>query len=150
MRHEYTLAPLSEVDGGMVGDKLNNTVTVQWIVDRDNRQIAAVREIYDGKIRRLCSVFCWITEKYSSLWLILLRRNSGGFVVDDQQKISSIMEKIWRPVIFQHRKKPQKAGSSEGKNIPYVSSNGHETRWTYYFYKPPAMIESSVSKSIDQ
>ena len=28
----------------------------------------------------------------------------------------------------------------------YVSTSGHETRWTYYFYKPPAVIESSVSK----
>ena len=60
VRHEYTLAPLSEVDGGMVGDKLNNTVTVQWIVDRDNRQIAAVREIYDGKIRE--AVLCILLD----------------------------------------------------------------------------------------
>lgn len=114
VRHEYTLAPLSEVDGEWWSDKLNNTVTVQWIVDRDNRQIAAVREIYDGKIRRLCSVFCWITEKYSSLWLILLNGipEALWWMIS---KISSIMEKIWRPVIFQHRKKLQKAGSSEGR-----------------------------------
>lgn len=114
VRHEYTLAPLSEVDGEWWSDKLNNTVTVQWIVDRDNRQIAAVREIYDGKIRRLCSVFRWITEKYSSLWLILLNGipEALWWMIS---KISSIMEKIWRPVIFQHRKKPQKAGSSEGR-----------------------------------
>ena len=31
VRHEYTLAPLSEVDGEWWSDKLNNTVTVQWI-----------------------------------------------------------------------------------------------------------------------
>lgn len=28
----------------------------------------------------------------------------------------------------------------------YVSNSYYETRWTYYFYKPPAVIESSVSK----
>ena len=87
VRHEYTLAPLSEVDGEWWSDKLNNTVTVQWIVDRDNRQIAAVREIYDGKIRE--AVLCILLD-YGKVFQPLaniIERNSGGFVVDDQQNI---------------------------------------------------------------
>ena len=109
VRHEYTLAPLSEVDGEWWSDKLNNTVTVQWIVDRDNRQIAAVREIYDGNIKE--AVLC-ISLDYGKVFQPLaniIERNSGGFVVMIS-KISSIMEKkIWRPVIFPHRKKPRKS-----------------------------------------
>lgn len=72
MRHEYTLAPLSEVEGEWWSDKLDDSVTVQWIVDRDNRQIAAVREIYDGKTRE--AVLCITLDygKYSVLLPILL------------------------------------------------------------------------------
>ena len=87
VRHEYTLAPLSEVDGEWWSDKLNNIVTVQWIVDRDNRQIAAVREIYDGKNKE--AVLC-ISLDYGKVFQPLaniIERNSGGFVVDDQQNI---------------------------------------------------------------
>ena len=87
VRHEYTLAPLSEVDEEWWSDKLKNNVTVQWIVDRDNRQIAAVREIYDGKIRE--AVLC-ISLDYGKVFQPLaniIERNSGGFVVDDQQNI---------------------------------------------------------------
>lgn len=62
-------------------------MTVQWIVDRDNRQIAAVREIYDGKIRE--AVLCILLD-YGKVFQPLaniIERNSGGFVVDDQQNI---------------------------------------------------------------
>ena len=145
VRHEYTLAPLSEVDGEWWSDKLNNIVTVQWIVDRDNRQIAAVREIYDGKNKE--AVLC-ISLDYGKVFQPLaniIERNSGAlwWMIS---KISSIMEKIWRPVIFPHRKKTAKKLDRLREEYTYVSSSGHETRWTYYFYKPPAVIESSVSK----
>ncbi|MFR6467635.1 MAG: hypothetical protein ACLUO5_10090 [Ruminococcus sp.] len=145
MRHEYTLAPLSEVDGEWWSDKLNNTVTVQWIVDRDNRQIAAVREIYDGKIGRLCSVFCWITEKYSSPLANIIERNSGGLVVDNRQNIVYHGENLAASDISA-QKETGKMLDRLREEYTYVSSSGHETRWTYYFYKPPAVIESSVSK----
>lgn len=62
-------------------------MTVQWIVDRDNRQIAAVREIYDGKTRE--AVLC-ITLDYGKVFRPLaniIERNSGGLVVDNRQNI---------------------------------------------------------------
>ena len=149
VRHEYTLAPLSEVDGEWWSDKLNNTVTVQWIVDRDNRRSRQSGKYMMVRSGRLCSVFCWITEKYSSLWLILLNGipEALWWMIS---KISSIMEKIWLPVIFQHRKKPPKKLDRLREEYTYVSSSGHETRWTYYFYKPPADDRELGFKSIDQ
>lgn len=146
VRHEYTLAPLSEVDGEWWSDKLNNTVTVQWIVDRDNRQIAAVREIYDGKIRE--AVLCILLD-YGKVFQPLaniIERNSGGFVVDDQQNIVYHGENLAASDISAQKETAKKLDRLR-EEYTYVSSSGHETRWTYYFYKPPAVIESSVSKS---
>ena len=145
VRHEYTLAPLSEVDGEWWSDKLNNTVTVQWIVDRDNRQIAAVREIYDGKIRE--AVLCILLD-YGKVFQPLaniIERNSGGFVVDDQQNIVYHGENLAASDISAQKETAKKLDRLR-EEYTYVSSSGHETRWTYYFYKPPAVIESSVSK----
>ena len=145
VRHEYTLAPLSEVDGEWWSDKLNNTVTVQWIVDRDNHQIAAVREIYDGKIRE--AVLCILLD-YGKVFQPLaniIERNSGGFVVDDQQNIVYHGENLAASDISAQKETAKKLDRLR-EEYTYVSSSGHETRWTYYFYKPPAVIESSVSK----
>ena len=145
VRHEYTLAPLSEVDEEWWSDKLKNNVTVQWIVDRDNRQIAAVREIYDGKIRE--AVLC-ISLDYGKVFQPLaniIERNSGGFVVDDQQNIVYHGENLAASDISAQKETAKKLDRLR-EEYTYVSSSGHETRWTYYFYKPPAVIESSVSK----
>ena len=145
VRHEYTLAPLSEVEGEWWSDKLDDSVTVQWIVDRDNRQIAAVREIYDGKTRE--AVLC-ITLDYGKVFRPLaniIERNSGGLVVDNRQNIVYHGENLAASDISA-QKETGKMLDRLREEYTYVSSSGHETRWTYYFYKPPAVIESSVSK----
>mgnify|MGYP001657855966 CR=1 FL=1 len=146
VRHEYTLAPLSEVDGEWWSDKLNNTVTVQWIVDRDNRQIAAVREIYDGKIRE--AVLCILLD-YGKVFQPLaniIERNSGGFVVDDQQNIVYHGENLAASDISAQKETAKKLDRLR-EEYTYVSSSGHETRWTYLCRirsgrsKPPEELE---------
>ena len=122
-------------------------MTVQWIVDRDNRQIAAVREIYDGKIRE--AVLCILLD-YGKVFQPLaniIERNSGGFVVDDQQNIVYHGENLAASDISAQKETAKKLDRLR-EEYTYVSSSGHETRWTYYFYKPPAVIESSVSKAL--
>ena len=92
---------------GMVGDKLNNIVTVQWIVDRDKSSNRGSRNMM---ARTREAVLC-ISLDYGKMFSLLaniIERNSGGFVLDDQPKYR-LSWKIWRPVIFPHRKKPQKS-----------------------------------------
>ena len=116
VRHEYTLAPLSEVEGEWWSDKLDDSVTVQWIVDRDNRQIAAVREIYDGKTRE--AVLC-ITLDYGKVFRPLaniIERNSGGLVVDNRQNIVYHGENLAASDIsFRTERNRKNAGPSAGR-----------------------------------
>lgn len=116
VRHEYTLVPLDEMCGEWWSSKLDGSVMAQWIVDRDNRQIAAVREIYNGKKRD--AVLC-ITLDYEKVFRPLaniIERNSGGIVVDKQKNVV-YHGKIWLPAIFPRRKVPKKCWTGSGRNI---------------------------------
>ena len=145
VRHEYTLVPLDEMYGEWWSSKLDGSVMAQWIVDRNNRQIAAVREIYNGKKRD--AVLC-ITLDYEKVFRPLaniIERNSGGIVVDKQKNVVYHGENLAASDISA-QKSTEKMLDRLREEYTYVSTSGHETRWTYYFYKPPAVIESSVSK----
>ena len=145
VRHEYTLVPLDEMYGEWWSSKLDGSVMAQWIVDRDNRQIAAVREIYNEKKRD--AVLC-ITLDYEKVFRPLaniIERNSGGIVVDKQKNVVYHGENLAASDISA-QKSTEKMLDRLREEYAYVSTSGHETRWTYYFYKPPAVIESSVSK----
>ena len=145
VRHDYTLVPLDEMDGEWWSSRLDDSVTVQWIVDRNSRQIAAVRGIYEGK--KLDAVLC-ITLDYEKVFRALaniIERNSGGLVVDNEENVVYHGENLASSDIAA-QKGTEKMLARLREEYTYVSSSGHETRWTYYFYKTPAVIESSVSK----
>ena len=65
VRHEYTLVPLSEVDKEWWYDKLEEDVSVQWVVDSQIPEIAAVRRIYTG--REQTAVLC-VTLDYNKIF----------------------------------------------------------------------------------
>ena len=65
--------------------------------------------------------------------------------MDDQQNIVYHGENLAASDISAQKETAKKLDRLR-EEYTYVSSSGHETRWTYYFYKPPAVIESSVSK----
>ena len=137
VEHEYTLVPLDEMCGEWWSSKLDGSVMAQWIVDRDNRQIAAVREIYNGKKRD--AVLC-ITLDYEKVFRPLaniIERNSGGIVVDKQKNVVYHGENLAASDISA-QKSTEKMLDRLREEYTYVSTSGHETRWTYYFYKPPA------------
>lgn len=70
VRHEYTLVPLSEVDKEWWYDKLEEDVSVQWVVDSQIPEIAAVRRIYTG--REQTAVLC-VTLDYNKIFSPLKR-----------------------------------------------------------------------------
>lgn len=145
VRHEYTLVPLDEMYGEWWSSKLDGSVTAQWIVDRDSRQIAAVREIYNGKKRDAVLCITLDYEKVFRPFANIIERNSGGMVVDKQKNVVYHGENLAASDISAQKSTEKKLDRLR-EEYTYVSTSGHETRWTYYFYKPPAVIESSVSK----
>ena len=65
MRHEYTLVPMDEIGQEWWSSQLNDEVQVQWLVNTEKPEIAAVRNIYDGRNRT--AVLC-ITLDYNKIF----------------------------------------------------------------------------------
>lgn len=87
VRHEYTLVPLSEVGKEWWYDKLEEDVSVQWVVDREKPEIAAVRRIYDGKEQT--AVLC-ITLDYNKIFQPfenIISEESGGMILDREGNV---------------------------------------------------------------
>ena len=49
VRHGYTLIPMKEIGEEWWEQELKDQVSVQWLIDRERREIAAVRKIYKGQ-----------------------------------------------------------------------------------------------------
>ena len=64
VRHEYTLVPLSEVEKEWWYEHLKEDVSVQWVVDRERPEIAAVRRIYQGREQTAVLCITLITTKF--------------------------------------------------------------------------------------
>lgn len=65
VRHEYTLVPMDEIGQEWWSSQLNDEVQVQWLVNTEKPEIAAVRNIYDGRNRT--AVLC-ITLDYNKIF----------------------------------------------------------------------------------
>ena len=57
VRHGYTLIPMKEIGEEWWEQELKDQVSVQWLIDRERREIAAVRKIYKGAERRSGSLY---------------------------------------------------------------------------------------------
>lgn len=78
VRHEYTLVPLSEVDKEWWYDKLEEDVSVQWVVDSQIPEIAAVRRIYTGRETGIILIFLHQTFKMRLQLLHIFAGNVFG------------------------------------------------------------------------
>ncbi|MDQ9758935.1 hypothetical protein RFZ45_08395, partial [Acinetobacter baumannii] len=65
VHHGYTLIPLDEIENEWWEKNLTDDVKVQWLVNREMREIATVRRIYDG--RELEAVLC-MTLDYDKIF----------------------------------------------------------------------------------
>ena len=87
VRHEYTLVPMDEIGQEWWSSQLNDEVQVQWLVNTEKPEIAAVRNIYDGRNRT--AVLC-ITLDYNKIFKPLkniISDESGTMVLDQSQNI---------------------------------------------------------------
>ena len=158
VRHEYTLVPLSEADKEWWYEKLAEDVSVQWVVDSQKPEIAAVRRIYAGKEQT--AVLC-ITLDYNKIFQPfenIISAESGGMILDKEGNI-----------LFQKEMLDKKdadnadqvgAGESEAedryvvsretlesgqKDYAFVNRENTVCGWSFYLYKRQSAIDSSVS-----
>ena len=148
VRHEYTLVPLSEVEKEWWYEHLKEDVSVQWVVDRERPEIAAVRRIYQG--REQTAVLC-ITLDYNKIFQTfenIISEGSGGIILDEDGNVLFQKELL----IDENAKanEPEPLVSCENlesgqKDYAFVKRRNASCGWNFYLYKLQSAVNSSVS-----
>lgn len=139
VRHGYTLIPMKEIEEEWWEQKLKDEVSVQWLVNREKKEIAAVRKIY--KRQDVEAALC-ITLDYDKVFRpfenILMAEDTGGVIVDEADGDVCFIDN-------------QEEGKSEEEilkeiqeNYAYVNVKSNETGWNYYLYKSHEAISAAV------
>ena len=167
VRHEYTLVPLSEVGKEWWYDKLEEDVSVQWVVDREKPEIAAVRRIYDGKEQT--AVLC-ITLDYNKIFQPfenIISEESGGMILDREGNVlfqkellsgknvegsseksgetSTDGESKENKTVFTEYRVDRDILQSGQKEYAYVNRENTVCGWSFYLYKLQSVVDGSVS-----
>lgn len=143
VRHEYTLVPMDEIGQEWWSSQLNDEVQVQWLVNTEKPEIAAVRNIYDGRNRT--AVLC-ITLDYNKIFKPLkniISEESGTMVLDQNQNIVYRDENIQDNDLADLRES-DKILEQISKEYVAVNSTSQNTGWKFYLYKTKKSVEKSV------
>lgn len=143
VRHEYTLVPMDEIGQEWWSSQLNDEVQVQWLVNTEKPEIAAVRNIYDGRNRT--AVLC-ITLDYNKIFKPLkniISDESGTMVLDQSQNIVYRDENIQDNDLTDLRES-DKILEQISKEYVAVNSTSQNTGWKFYLYKTKKSVEKSV------
>lgn len=143
VRHEYTLVPMDEIGQEWWSSQLNDEVQVQWLVNTKKPEIAAVRNIYDGRNRT--AVLC-ITLDYNKIFKPLkniISEESGTMVLDQSQNIVYRDENIQDNDLADLRES-DKILEQISKEYVAVNSTSQNTGWKFYLYKTKKSVEKSV------
>ena len=143
VRHEYTLVPMDEIGQEWWSSQLNDEVQVQWLVNTEKPEIAAVRNIYDGRNR--AAVLC-ITLDYNKIFKPLkniISEESGTMVLDQKQNIVYRDENI-RDNDLADLRESDKILEQISKGYVAVNSTSQNTGWKFYLYKTKKSVEKSV------
>ena len=145
VRHEYTLVPLSEVGKEWWYDKLAEEVSVQWVVDSQKPEIAAVRRIYDGKEQT--AVLC-ITLDYNKIFQPfenIISTESGGMILDKDGNVLFQKEMLGEKNEDTGCLVSEEMLESGQKDYAFVNRENTVCGWRFYLYKRQSAIDSSVS-----
>lgn len=143
VRHEYTLVPMDEIGQEWWSSQLNDEVQLQWLVNTEKPEIAAVRNIYDGRNRT--AVLC-ITLDYNKIFKPLkniISDESGTMVLDQSQNIVYRDENIQDNDLADLRES-DKILEQISKEYVAVNSTSQNTGWKFYLYKTKKSVEKSV------
>lgn len=143
--HEYTLAPLDKMKEVWWSEELKDDVRIQWEVDQDRKEVAAVRKIYSSQ--KLDAVLC-ITLDYNKIFqpfTNILTEENGGIVTDKKGTILYSRSNL----------KELKSDCSENissmlplvkQSCAYTQTKSDENDWIFYYYKSQNAISGSVRR----
>ena len=142
VEHEYTLVPLENLDREWWSAGLGDDVRIQWAVNEEEREIAAVRKLYDGK--ELEAVLC-VTLDYEKIFQPLtniLGEDSGAMVTDGDGDVIYLAHEVEN--LNAGWDSAEEALAGIGKVCEYSVSTDRHTDWTFYFFKSKASISRAV------
>ena len=143
--HEYTLAPLDKMKEAWWSEELKDDVRIQWEVDQDRKEVAAVRKIYRNQ--KLDAVLC-ITLDYNKIFqpfTNILTEENGGIVTDKKGTILYSRSNL----------KELKSDCSDNissmlplvkQSCAYTQTKSDENDWIFYYYKSQNAISGSVRR----
>ena len=139
VRHGYTLIPMKEIGEEWWEKELGDEVSVQWLIDSQRREIAAVRKIYKGQETK--AAFC-ITLDYDKVFQPfknILTEDTRGIIIDETGGGAvCFMDEL------EEGKSEEEVLKEVQENYAYVNVKSSETGWNYYLYKSHEAISEAV------
>lgn len=138
VRHGYTLIPMKEMKEEWWEKELGDEVSVQWLVDRERKEIAAVRKIYRGQDveAALCIILDY--NKVFQPFENILTEDTRGVIADESDGAACFIEGA------EEGKSEEEVLKEIQENYAYVSVKSSETGWNYYLYKSHKAISAAV------
>ena len=127
VEHEYTLVPFEKIQEKWWNEELKDEVRIQWMVNRDKKEVAAIRNIYNN--RELAAVLC-LTLDYDKIF----------------QPFSGIAEDGTRVVSADESGRILYGDRFLGDDYFYAKSSSGENGWDYYLFRSKEAISGEVKQ----
>lgn len=144
VEHEYTLAPLSKTEEKWWSSQLDDDVRIQWMVNRDKKEVVAVRNIYDS--RKLMAVLC-LTLDYDKIFQPFFGIAEDGTGVAATDTEGNILFQDAPFLKLDAQGKPSEAVLKElAADYTYARSESGENGWCFYLFRSNAAISGAVKR----
>ena len=145
VEHEYTLVPLRKMKEQWWSSELKDDVRIQWMVDKERGEVAAVRMIYDGQ--ELDAAIC-ISLDYDKIFQPLtniLTEENGGMAADENGTVLYNRSNLG-DIRISSDDDLDEALSKISSECAYTTAKSEENAWTFYLYKSQDAISGSVRR----
>ena len=139
VRHGYTLIPMKEIGEEWWEKELGDEVSVQWLIDSQRREIAAVRKIYKGQETKAALCITLDYDKVFQPFKNILTEDTRGIIIDETGGGAvCFMDEL------EEGKSEEEVLKEVQENYAYVNVKSSETGWNYYLYKSHEAISAAV------
>lgn len=145
VEHDYTLVPLAKMQEEWWSENVNDDVRIQWRVNRENKEVAAVRMIFAHQ--KLEAALC-VTLDYNKLFQPLsnILDEGTGVIVADADGTILYNESKMNISNMERSKKAETLLQSVEKTSVCTQSESEENEWVFYMYKSNDVISGSIRK----
>ena len=137
VEHEYTLVPLAKMKEEWWSSELQDDVRIQWLVNLESKEVAAVRMIYDDQA--LDAAIC-IALDYDKIFqpLTNILTEENGRILYNKSELEDI----------ELKKSDDRDTALEKINqeCAYTMAESKENNWGFYLYKSQRAISGSVRR----